>query len=216
MLSERQLARLNNLLGQELGRNPFGDPLYSWAYSEYLQHRMLKIDPHTAQPVFDYRCVCGLNVLVHQPHCRLTTAVPCYIPRKMTPQLKNQWVAVVWSAPGSPEQWVREFGIRMEYPPRGYCVPTNACLEPDVDPDVAVTWDLIHKIREQRKKTMQQWITEAEDALALHERRKDAELDDMISDACTAFGNAKPGARMGGISLPSRETSATGIEAGRQ
>ena len=215
MLSERQLDRLNELLGQELGRNPFGAPLYEWRWSESLFHRMLKIDRATGKPVFDYRCVCGLNVLIHQPHCRLTVAVPCYIPRKMAPQLKDQWVAVVWSAPGTREEWLREFGTRLEYPPQGYRVPTNACLEPNVDPDAAVTWELIHKIREQRKKTFRQWIEESEDALALKERRDDSRLDAMISDACTAFGNAKPGARMGGISLPSKETSSTGTEAGR-
>lgn len=216
MLTERQLKRLNELLAIELGRTPFGDGLYRWAWSEYLTHRMQKIDPDTGKPVFDYRCVCGLNRMVHEPHCRLTVAVPCYVPRKMAPLLKNQWVAVVWSAPGPREEWLRDFGTRLEYPERGYEVPTNACLEPDVDPDVAVTWDLIHKIRDQRKKTFAQWLQQTEDALALKERRDESLLDAMVCDAITAFGNAKPGARSGGISLPSRETSATGTESGRE
>jgi len=215
MLSDKQLRRLNEILAQELGRTPSGEGLYSWAWSESLQHRMLRIDRATSQPVFDYRCACGTNVLIHQAHCRMTVAVPCYVERKMAPELKEQWVAVVWSAPGTREEWMREFGNRLEYPPRGYRVPTNACLEPNVDPDVSVTWDLVHKIRAQRKKTFAQWMEETDDALALKERRDESLLDSMISDAITAFGNAKPGARSGGISLPSTETSATGQEAGR-
>jgi hypothetical protein len=215
MLSNKKLGRLNELLAIELGRNRWGEGLYSWSYSEHLLHKMVKLGVN-GQPVYDYRCVCGTNIMVHQPHCKLTVPVVQLIERKLAPLLKNQWVAVVWADPGSPEDWLREFGPRLMYPgPRGYRVPTNACLEPDVDPDIEVTWDLIHKIREQRKKTYRQWIEESEDALALKERRDESLLDSMVSDAITAFGNAKPGARSGGISLPSKETSSTGSEAGR-
>jgi hypothetical protein len=210
------IDKLNELLGAELGCNPFGAPLYLWAWTEDLTHFMQKIDQRTGQPVFDYECQCGTNLMVHGATCSgLVRAVPIYIPRKLCPTLKEQWVAVVWSSCGTPEEWFREFGTRLRYDPRGYRVPTNACLDHGADPDRAVTWDLIHKVRAQRKKTYAEWLQETEDAIALKERRDESTLDSMISDACTAFGNAKPGARMGGVSLPSKETSGTGEEAGR-
>jgi hypothetical protein len=216
VLSPSELNRLNDLLGRELGRNPFGEPLYSWAWADDLRHHMRQIDPVTQNLIFDYRCQCGLNKIVHEPTCNLTAPVPRWIERRMCPQLHQQYVAVLWQSCGSEDQWLREFGGRLRYEPRGYRLPTNACLGPGEEPDKHVTWDLIHKVRRDRKKSIKDWIDEYDEAMALKERRDESRLDAMISDAITAFGNAKPGARSGGISLPSKETSASGVEAGRE
>jgi len=211
-----EFERLNRLLASELGRIPNGsEGLYQWEWSELLYHPARAIDPKTGALLFDYRCGCGLNVRVHSAACLLTVPEPKWIIRRMCPQLKEQWVVLVWCDPGTQDQWEKEFGGRLQYPAQGYRVPTNVCLGYGEEPDRAVTWDLIHKIRKQRKKTMGEWVQECEDALDLQERRKESELDAMIGDACTAFGNAKPGARMGGISFPSKQTSATGKEHGR-
>jgi hypothetical protein len=203
MSNHRKIAFLNRLLGSELGTNPFGEPLYSWQFADSLTHQMQKLDPATGRPAYNYRCPCGLNMQVHAASCTLTVVEPVYVVRKLCPELHNQYVATIWCDPGKPEQWLKEFGSRMKYPERGYLCPTNACLEPGIEPDPAATWDLIHKVKEQRKKSIAEWVRESEDALALKERRDESLLDDMISDACTAFGHAKPGTRSGGISFPS-------------
>jgi hypothetical protein len=210
-----KVAKLNELLGAELGRNPFGEPLYEWGWSEDLTHYMQALDPHTGRPIFDYECQCGVNKTVHAASCKISIAKPRYIERKLCPQLKEQWVALLWTSCGTLDDWLKEFGTRLRWSATGWRVPTNACLGHGEVPDRAVTWELIHKIRADRKKSYVDWLQETEDALALKERRDESRLDAMISDACTAFGNAKPGARMGGVSLPAKETSATGVEAGK-
>ena len=215
MSNHRKIAFLNRLLGSELGTNRYGEPLYTWQFADSLMHPMQKLDPATGHPQYNYRCACGLNMQVHSAACTLTVPEPIYVTRRLCPHLHNQWVACIWCDPGSPEEWAKEFGSRWKYPERGYLCPTNACLEPGTEPDAAATWELIGKVKTQRKKSLAEWARESEDALALKERRDDSRLDAMIGDACTAFGNANPGARMGGISFPSKETSATGIEAGK-
>lgn len=204
MTNTKDIDRLNALLAQELGRTPSGEGKFTWQWSERLTHQMREINRSTGQPVYDYRCQCGTNVMVHAAECTLTVPVPRWITRPLCPQLHEQWVVLVWCDPGTPDQWEKEFGGKMQYPVNGYRVPTNVCLQYGAEPDKAVTWDFIHLWRKERKKSFKDWEQEAEDALALQERRNDSRLDAQIGDACTAFGHAKPGTRSGGISFPGR------------
>lgn len=185
-MNDSRVQKLNQTLGQELGLNPYGEPLYRWMYSEdwlhtYLSATELDIQDHAS----------GLFVCERKAKTR-----------KMCPELHEQWIIAQWCAPGPEPRWREHFGDKLPYPARGFLAPTNVKLEPGVLPDLTVTEQIIGLWRAERKKTLADYLRESEEALAKEDRDKARQLDDMVQDACTAFGSI-PGKRGDGVSFPS-------------
>lgn len=183
----KEVRRLNAFMGQELGSNRLGGPVYSWAYSEDTFHNFLS---ETELDINDSRAS-GLLVCEWQVKTR-----------KLCPELHDQWVVVKWSDAGAESDWRRQFGDKLPWPSRGYFAPTNAHLLPGVLPDMAATLEFIGKMRAERKRKFAEYVNESTDALDREESQQHERLKDMIGEEFTAFGNPKPGSRGGGISLP--------------
>lgn len=186
------IKKLDDLLGSELGRNWMGDPVYCWKYSEDFIHHFFapRIDGREGE---EYETVHSNGLYIQQRKV---------LTRKMCPGMTDQWLVAMWSDAGSEEDWNEAFGDRLPWPRRGYYAPTNAALNPSELPDVAVTLEIIGLIRKDKKKTYADLMEEGESAIAYEEKCKNNRLDDAIADACTAFGNAKPGSVGNGVSFP--------------
>jgi hypothetical protein len=187
----REIERLNDRLGSDLGRNPFGEPVYRWGYSESMFHDMI---------------VAGEFDMVDTPS-GLVVCEPAVERRKLCPTLDHQWVIVKWCDAGSEEAWRAQFGSRLLWPRRGYVVPTNMCLAPGEVPDFTVTVEVIGKVRAERQKSYFDYVNESQSEMERTERKDHERLVDMIANECTAFGNIKPGSRSGGVSFPSAQSA---------
>lgn len=211
MISSRQLGRLNDHLGAELGRNLKGEPKYSWRWSEDLTHSMREIKhydhiyhPATGEvmktiPVFKYDYVAD-------PVTGIIAAQPIFIKRKMAPHLNRQWVLCVRSEPPSERDWNLRMrhpetgDLLLEYPKGGYFFPLNVELEHGTDPDLNITLCAIDLFRKQGKKDKAELINEAEKAEEYREKSRLNEMSDRISSACTAFANL-PGDHGGQVEI---------------
>jgi hypothetical protein len=192
MPTTKEINRLNDLFGSELGRNPYGESVYAWGYAPNLirtrwagiQEVRTPAGLITFEPKYEQ---CNLCLPALQPNGGFS---------------REYWVLTKWCPAGmDPLQWNATFGGKMIYPARGYLVPTDVRLDPGDNPDTAITLELIGKIREQRKKKFGEFVEEYENLAAKDEQQKDALLDDAIGDVCTAFGKI-PGSRHSSVSLP--------------
>lgn len=184
MLPYKQLQVLNDLLGSELGRTPYGEPHYKWAWSEDLTH---------------YRRMENM-AYVQVPGSPIILAEPTYEMVKLCPSLHRQYVILHWSQPISQDAWLAEFGSKLQWPARGEYYPTNMCLGYEEHPDIDVTWDAIGKVKAERNKTFADHIAADDAALARVEKANNDLVLDDLKDTLTAFGNI-PGKRSGGVSF---------------
>lgn len=188
------VRKLNQFIGQELGFNKFGAPLYEWRFSEEVFHTYLASCPDDngeLQLDINDKHPSGLFVCEWQVKTR-----------KLCPSLHEQWVMVKWVDAGDLDLWKRQFGDKLPWPPRGYLTATNASLAHGDFPDMAASLDFIGKMRAERKRKRADYENESTDALDREEAQQHERLKDMIGEEFTAFGNPKPGSRGGGISLP--------------
>lgn len=148
---KQQVEACNKLLGQELGRNPHGLPVYSWKYSEDWTRtkRVMYLSDLADEliPEFDYKGDTETGIL---------RAVPKYTEEKVCLDLVNQWIMSVWIKPESFDEWRANYGDALEWPKHGDFWPVShptgvVCLEPCVVPTVDITWEFIHAVRHSRK-----------------------------------------------------------------
>lgn len=138
---QRSIARQNRILASELGSKP----LHAWKYSEDLVWPMQELDD-AGQPVYDYRCACGVNVSVHAASCLLTVPTPRYIQRKVSLRLSNQWCVATLQTDGDLAAWI-PLGYNRHY------TPEYVCLDPGVLPCEEITWEVVRLIRDARSQT---------------------------------------------------------------
>jgi hypothetical protein len=188
-LPDRELSRLNDLLGAELGRNPYGEPLYRWDYADDLMHWRRKGAAYN---------------MVQIPGSPLILAEPEYEQVRLCPWLSEQYALTLWTAPSPEAQWRATFGDKLLWPRRGYYMPTNIALDREEAPTIPITWEVIDTIRKQRQKTFADHVADGERALDYEERAKAAEARDAVADAMTAFGNV-PGKRGGHVAFQNIE-----------
>lgn len=180
----RRINKLNDLIGRELGRTPFGQPIYRWDYSENLYHWM-RADG------YDYEA---------EPS-GLLVARPRYERRRLALHLHDQWVICMWEAPMPEDQWRTEHGYKLEWPKQGEYYPTNVDLDPGMEPNETFTDVFIGCVKEQRKKRLIDFYEEAERAADARENAGDSELDAFLRDAMPAFVHV-PG-KKDHVSIPS-------------
>jgi len=214
---DKQIAKLNHLIGDRLGWIPVGmgprQGMWQWDWSEDIYWPAFRTGRMVTRRV--PATLIGTtsedidNPDIMQPASSPGTVfvdmvVPEYARLRMSNKLKDQWVITKWFPPEELPRWQHNFP-QAPYPAQGYRIHTNASLLPHVRPTLQDTEFLIECIHEQRSMSL-------EDRLADMERDRDeqqasvtkrilTEIDDMIP----AFGNYAPGKRGHNVSMPSTQ-----------
>jgi len=188
-----RIERCNKLL-EDVGRNPFGEPLYKWVFLPTLRHLRYKVGKddwklHTCGAKDDGSLI---QIWVPQPNFE---EVPAF------PHLGPRWALCYWQYM-DPMTFHRQFGSHVIWPPQGYYFPTNKIMKPGFVPNLDVTEYFIQCIRYSRGKSLADLEQEFTDDVEREEKAYFNRIHDQILDACTAFGN-DPGKRSGGVSFPS-------------
>lgn len=223
----KKVRELNERLAQSLGRNPHGEPIYKWVYSETFMHWMRDISGykevfHPLDPDEDHRILLEHEVAMEQYRAAISawddagedppvqpvlnrkgfvTMDPEYIERKMCPQFKDVWLVAHWHPPQPEHIWYKLYGSDAIWPRKGFYNQTNAWAEIGQLPTDSLTDKFIEIVRRQQSMTAQAQYEEAARKFDAIDRDADRQREDMIDDACTAFGNL-PGTRSGGVSFP--------------
>lgn len=196
MKTDKNIDKLNYLLGVALGFTPYGDePIYRWTWTEDL------FWPATPTGRFvESKTESGLYVMR-----------PEYVQRRMTERYKNQWIISRWFPPegvtaleahmlGLPEQtifatWERDFP-GSPIPARGYRIHINNTEIPEGDvPNLTDTERAIQIFNQARSRTARQLMRDdAEAAEKEHIALKNQDAD-FVADCFTAGLKPKPGSR---------------------
>jgi hypothetical protein len=174
-----ELDRLNRILADTLGRNVHGEPIYKWIASRELTF-----------PLRDKEKLVTRNgILVFEPH---------YV---WEPQTTSEcWVLAKWLAPPSHDEWLDSFGTEVAYPARGLYYVTDVMLSPEYEPNEAITYDSIGKVKALRSLTLSDIVRLQREKRDSIETAGDRRIADWIDDKATAFGNV-PGKRGGHVSF---------------
>lgn len=194
MPTTNEINRYNALLGRELGRNPAGEPIYQWKYSEHEMRRKVLFGDDN-KPVMTY--VQRGDLFVPEPQI---------FSEKAWPWLDHQWVIAKWNAMDY-AAWVAQFGQMLEYPARGYFCPTNAALEKTEYPEsmLQATEDFIREMKREREKTLADLMGESIAGIDYQEKCNDAIIDGTLEECTPAFGNTFPGKRSGSVHIPDKD-----------
>lgn len=182
MTTETQ-KRLSRLLGDNLGRNVHGKPLYQW-----MQNRELTMPA----PRGTDNWVTRGGIMIRETDVQIMPHIE-----------GDRWVLAMWLAPPSRVTWVEQFGFDVAYPENGYYFPTDCILKIGLDPDEGLTQEAIGALRRLRHLTRSDMKQHFESREAASERSTDGEIGDFIHDKMTAFGQV-PGLRSGNTSLPEK------------
>jgi hypothetical protein len=146
-------------------------------------------------PVYDYFCVCGKNVQIHRPHCRLSTPQSRWVMQYLQEPDKDRY-CLARSHRIEPRQWTGVFPA-LPYPPTGrlWLPHSNQqglfLLERGLVPTMEDTIYAIAAIREGRATTLPQleaYLSEKEKA------RKDAQFKEIFAELSEEKGiSSEPG-----------------------
>ncbi len=222
------IQRLNELLGRELGRNPFSKPVFRWDWSDELfwpafrTGKMIPSEEILEVPVLD-----GSG---RTESIRLSTLKPEYKADRQTLRAST-WFITKWLSAEDlihggtqghgrgylggvgPSQetllslWEKQFP-GADFPHRGWRIPTDAFLprSPE-DPSVPNEPDTLHFIRCVKEQTSMSQEARLADMLAQEDWKSaqvDSRIGDEIRDSFPAFLNPKPGAKGNFVSFPSK------------
>jgi len=194
MSTAKDVAKFNELLGRELGRNPQSEPIFQWAWSEDLFWPQFRTGRMVTKRVPAKLLDSGETEWIEM-------VVPEYARVKLSDKLKNQWVVTKWFPPEELPMWQHNFPMA-DYPANGYRIHTNASLDPFQVPTLADTEHFIHCIREQRSMSLENRIIDMQREADYIEKEKDRVIRDEVRDLMPAFANYQPGKRGGYVSLP--------------
>lgn len=194
---------LNKLLGQELGTNPRGEPIYKWEWSEDL---------------FWPAYATGRSTVREIPGSSLVAPEPEYRRDRQTHNLHDQWVITKWI---SPEQLVTHWRWPEVFPGAGvpvdgYRLKTDWYNKPGVEPTTDDTRCFIWAVRKQApagynpanpdahgvsegQRLEREMNAEVDEREASLQR----EIEDEVRDQFGAFLNPAPGKRGNFVSFPS-------------
>jgi hypothetical protein len=188
------VAELNEILGRELGRNPRGEPLFKWEWTEDLVWPASSTGRKVANNK-DYSVpIIGTGV---EEEVTVAVVEPEYKPRRMTDKYHDQWIITAWCKPEELDGWHHIFP-GSDYPVGGYRIHTNVAMKKGIDPGYDETQLFIHAVRDQRKAGFYQSLEDSE----AREREKRREVTrDMIGEEIPAFLNFNPGKRGNHVSF---------------
>lgn len=187
------VRELNEILGRELGRNPYGEPIYEWAFSEDLFWPAYATGGTTTKDV-EATIIGGGTEIVPM-------TIPEYKRDRMTHNLRHQWCVTKWFPPEELPEWNSRFP-GADYPARGYRIHTNWYNAPNVLPTQEDTNCLVWAVRKQLGMNYVDLYNEMDAEMAKAEKAREAEVNDEVRDAFTAYLNLTPGKRGGSISMP--------------
>lgn len=181
------LEKLNRRLGEALGVNPHGEPLYRWFDTNTWEHWMKKLDATR-----EARTPSGLIVME-----------PVYVTRLMCPALPDRHIIGHWHDPGPEFTWRQTHGTDQLWPARGYYVQTNFWT-PEIGQEP--TWSdserFIQMARRHRSMTAQEDTNQHQEAIDKEEKAADTAVDEFLDDLLPTFSHV-PGIRGGNVSYPS-------------
>lgn len=137
------IAKANEILRELDAVYPGGDsvhPLFQLRWSE----SMVSLVPEYAivdgevVPVMEYRCMCGVDRVVHLATCNGITVAKVKVKKVSTFGLQGEfeyiskaWVLCKWNAPPTLDRWVEAMGTDEDYPKNGRYLPVSrglACI----------------------------------------------------------------------------------------
>jgi hypothetical protein len=197
------ITELNTLLGQELGLNPRGEPIFKWEWSEDLFWPAYATGQMTVRPI---------------PGSVLVAPQPEYIRDRQAHNLKDQWVITKWI---SPQQLVNHWRWHEKFPgagvpSEGYRLKTDWYNKPGVQPTLDDTRCCIWALRKQMPTGYnpanpdahgisegQRLRREMEEEMDQRDASVQREINDEVLDSFGAFLNPAPGKRGNFVSFPS-------------
>lgn len=188
------ITQLNSALGRALGYNPFGDPLFKWAWCHDLWWPETATG-RTVQKPIDVPLIGG-------GFERTYIVVPEYKKTPMCQRLTRQFVVCRWMPPEELERWGEIFP-HADYPSRGYYVNTDYFRGRDNPPDLADTECFIRCAKEQRSMKFNERLRDMEAEADKKESDQRKVLEDEMHDLIPAFCHGTPGKRSGDTSFPS-------------
>ena len=182
MPTTNELKRWNHLMGEELGFNPHGEPVYRWEFSEHAHRKKVLVE--------DERTI----AMEWQP-----TAGGLYMPQPVIidavgwPGLKSKWVVTHWRFVPK-EEWEAGPTRYLPWPWRGTYHPTNCNLNAGEVPTLAITQEFIGMCKREREHTFADYMNQAEAGLEKLDKWQGDQIDNHIGDIGGAMGNPFPGA----------------------
>lgn len=227
MPTVNELKRLERTLGEQLGLNPYGEPLYKWQRAGDMVMPCIQMDgfggikyefkdvpvlDEQGQPIIDefkslaYDDDSAYYETTRRPR---VLAKPFAVVKqyRMADWLNDdQWVMTRWFRTPK-EAWDEMCHGLLPWPSRGYYYAGNAALDLGEFPNAGNTDETIQLIHKQRRLTFDDWIRITEAGMDRAERACDSRIDDIMRDTFTAYGSANPGARGGHYSFGGTEIS---------
>lgn len=200
MTGSKQVKKQNELLRRELGTSPTGMGLYQWIFSEdpkLTVPMVLMTRDNPPRIIRDNHCICGVNVEIHFPGCKLTIPRPRWVRRRILLHNRNQWIFCKWVPPPSRKDWEESFGGDLPWPSEGNYLPVGDArkvisIVEGQEPFLQTTEMMIREIKELRSLSPQErkvkWEREDEE----REKEKLSQLMDKVGDAFT-FNLSEPG-----------------------
>ncbi len=222
------VAKLNDLLARALGRNPYGEGMFRWEWSEDLFWPEFPTGRTLSRDV-EIPVIGGAECAVckgtgigwsegESEHCLRcagsgkvymeTVSVPAgpeYRKEKMAPHLDHQWVITVWYPPELLAHYAARFP-GAAYPARGHRIVSNASLPSfpggPREPNLHETNRYIDLLNYQRNHTHYEVEHGIDDERTARDKSVNKEIQDEIKDSFPAQMNLNPGARGGWVSFP--------------
>lgn len=222
-MDTKTLDKLNLLLGQELGRNPFGSSIFKWKLSEdlrwpaYATGRKVKKAHLVLVPLLDGTGSEMVDIGVAEPE---------YVQDRQTIQ-QNTWFVTKWLSAwdlirgGNPQKgqhsnqnpitpelqtlWNQRFP-GASFPFRGWRVPTSAFLPRSEggqrEPNLPDTQDFITEIKRQNSLSGEAVLAEMLDQMDSKDALAIRPMLDELENEYPALLNPTPGKRGGSHSFP--------------
>ena len=186
------IDQFNKRLGEALGCNPHGEPLYKWFDTNKWEHWMKKADAMRME-----LAPSGLYVMQ-----------PVYKKRLMCPAMPDRWIMGHWHEPEPEFIWRSKYGTDQLWPARGYYVQTNFWVpEIGTEPTFSDNERFITMARRHRSMTAQEDTDLMQAAMDRDEKNASTQVKSMLDDILPTFAHV-PGIRGGHVSYPSTEKGA--------
>lgn len=209
MLPDKNTQKLNLILRQELGSNPYGEGQFRWSWSE-----------ECVWPAMKTGRMIGKKIrvpLIGGGEEEAEIPTPEYKAVPQNSNLKDQWVLTRWLSPAmlaglstghfignDRTDWSEEMILHRwqtifpdyEYPARGLHFVTDWANKPHMRPTLVDTKLAIKQLRKQLSGDSAEALTiQMEDQMDAERERKQRITEDMIENEFTAFLNPSPGSR---------------------
>lgn len=223
------VQKFNDLLGQELGRNIYGEPLFMWKHSDEMFWPAVQTGRKVlTKRMIEVPIVSALGTTLEKVETE--EAVPEYRAERMV--RRSAWYMTKWLSPQElivgtclrrgidypqesadrpwPQEALNEKWQALfpgaDFPHRGWRVTTDAYLprsphDPSV-PNLADTEYFIRCIREQTRMNLPDLVQDMLAQMDWKDAQSTKRLEDDIRDGFPAMLNPNPGTRSGFVSFP--------------